>query len=106
MRVSTIEGRDACTSLHMGLQDQTISDGLVNKFKAHFCIHGDCQKEGIDNFETWSSVACWETVWTMMVLAAILNLKSAQCVGVVRLPTRQSLGNDLAITQTHPFYSR
>ena len=54
-------------------------DGLVKKFKVHFCVQGDCQKEGVDYFETWSPVACWETVWTMMVLAAKLNLKSAQC---------------------------
>ena len=54
-------------------------DGLVKKFKARFCVRGDRQKEGIDYFETWSPVARWETVRTMMVLAAKLNLKSAQC---------------------------
>jgi hypothetical protein len=53
-------------------------DGLVKKFKARFCIRGDCQKEGIDYFETWAPVIQWTTVRTMLILATKLGLHSAQ----------------------------
>ena len=53
-------------------------DGLVKKFKARFCVRGDCQQEGVDFFETWSPVAQWSTIRVVMVLAAKLKLVSAQ----------------------------
>jgi len=53
-------------------------DGLVKKFKAHFCIRGDCQTEGVDFFETWSPVVQWSTVRTMTVLSTKLGLCTAQ----------------------------
>eukprot|EP00804_Cyclotella_cryptica_P001177 CCRYP_016994-RA/>CCRYP_016994-RA protein AED:0.39 eAED:0.19 QI:0/0/0/1/0.5/0.33/3/0/796 len=53
-------------------------NGLVKKFKARFCARGDCQKEGIDFWETWSPVVQWSTVRLMMTLAAKLDLCSAQ----------------------------
>ena len=53
-------------------------NGLVKKFKARFCVWGDCQKEGIDFWETWSPVVQWCTVRLMMTLAAKLDLCSAQ----------------------------
>jgi hypothetical protein len=31
-------------------------NGLVKKFKAWFCIHGDMQIKVIDFFETWAPV--------------------------------------------------
>jgi hypothetical protein len=37
-------------------------DGSVKKFKARFCARGDCQKEGIDFFETWALVVHWRTI--------------------------------------------
>jgi hypothetical protein len=54
-------------------------DGLVKKFKARFCVRGDRQKEGVDFFETYSPVVQWILIRVMMILAAKLNLKSAQC---------------------------
>ncbi|KAL7486075.1 hypothetical protein ACHAW6_011674, partial [Cyclotella cf. meneghiniana] len=53
-------------------------DGLVNKFKAWFCVHGDLQKEGIDDFETWSPVVQWIMVCMMMIIAANQHLVTAQ----------------------------
>ena len=52
-------------------------DDLVIKFKARFCVRGDCQKEGIDYFETWALVVQWMTVRTMLLLAT-KGLHSAQ----------------------------
>ncbi|KAL7476613.1 hypothetical protein ACHAW6_002460 [Cyclotella cf. meneghiniana] len=52
--------------------------GLAKKFKAHFCICGDRQVEGVDFFETWAPVIQWTTVQSMMVLATRMNLVSAQ----------------------------
>jgi hypothetical protein len=52
--------------------------GLAKKFKARFCVRGDRQIEGIDFFETWAPVVQWTTVRTIMILAAKLNLVSAQ----------------------------
>ena len=54
-------------------------DGSVKKFKARFCARGDCQKEGVDYFETWAPVVNWRTIRIIMVLAAKLGLVSAQC---------------------------
>ena len=31
-------------------------DGLIKKFKAHFCAQGDMQLEGINFFETYAPV--------------------------------------------------
>eukprot|EP00804_Cyclotella_cryptica_P011602 CCRYP_020927-RA/>CCRYP_020927-RA protein AED:0.29 eAED:0.29 QI:0/0/0/0.66/0.5/0.66/3/0/467 len=37
---------------------------LAKKFKAHFCIRGDRQVEGVDFFKTWATVVQWTTVRT------------------------------------------
>ncbi len=37
-------------------------DGTVKKFKARFCTRDDCQKEGLDYFETWAPVVHWRTI--------------------------------------------
>ena len=52
--------------------------GLVKKFKAHFCVHGDCQQEVVDFWETWSPIVQWSMVRLMMTLAAKLDLCLAQ----------------------------
>jgi hypothetical protein len=54
-------------------------NGRVKKFKVHFCACGDCQQEQIDYSETWAPVVQWSTVQIVMILAAELNLLSAQC---------------------------
>ena len=75
-------------------------DGLIKKFKARFCVRGDQQKEGVDYFETWSPVAQWSTIRTMMVLAAKLNLKSAQCdITAAFLHAKLPAGEDIYVHQ-------
>jgi hypothetical protein len=54
-------------------------DGSVKKFKVQFCACSDCQKEGIDFFETWAPVVQWSTIQIVIVLAAKLGLQSVQC---------------------------
>jgi hypothetical protein len=54
-------------------------DSTVKKLKARFCARGDCQKEGIDFFETWAPVAQRSTICIVMVLAATLGHHSVQC---------------------------
>ena len=61
------------------LKSKRFPGGLVNKFKACFCVRGDQQKEDVDYFVTWSLVAQWLTIRNMMVLTAKLQLKSVQC---------------------------
>jgi hypothetical protein len=53
-------------------------NGLVNKFKARFCVRGDRQIEGIDFNETWAPVVQWTTVRAMIILAAKQKLCTAQ----------------------------
>ncbi len=54
-------------------------DGSVEKFKARFFAQGDCQKEGINFFETWAPVVHSRIIRVIMVLAAKLKLYSVQC---------------------------
>ena len=53
-------------------------DGMVKKFKARFCAHGDQQLEGVDYFKTYVSVVQWMAVWLMLILETLLQLKSKQ----------------------------
>ena len=54
-------------------------DGSVKKFKARFRARGDCQKEGVDYFETWAPIVHWKMIRIIMVLAAKLGLVLVQC---------------------------
>ena len=53
-------------------------DGLIKKFKARFCDRGDMQLEGIDFFKTYAPVVQWNTLRLMLILEAVLGLKSKQ----------------------------
>jgi hypothetical protein len=55
-----------------------ILDGMVKKFKARFCAHGDQQLEGINFFETYAPVVQWTTVRLMLILEILLQLKLMQ----------------------------
>jgi hypothetical protein len=53
-------------------------DGLIKKFKARFCVHGDQQIHGVDFFETYAPVVQWTTIRLMLILEVLLGLKSKQ----------------------------
>lgn len=53
-------------------------DELIKKFKARFCARGDQQLKGVDFFEVYAPVVQWSTVRLMLILQALLGLKSKQ----------------------------
>ena len=53
-------------------------DGMVQKLKARFCVHGDRQVEGVDFIDTFAPVINWQTVRLMLILSLILNLQTKQ----------------------------
>ena len=53
-------------------------DGMPKKFKTWFCMQGDKQLKGIDFIETYAPVVQWMTVWLMLILEILLDLKSKQ----------------------------
>ena len=53
-------------------------DGLIKKFKARLCAHGDMKLEGIDFFETYAPVVQWTEIRLMLILEVLLGLKSKQ----------------------------
>jgi hypothetical protein len=55
-----------------------VADGSVEKFKARFVARGFTQKEGIDYEETFSLVARYTSIQTIIVLAPILGWKLHQ----------------------------
>eukprot|EP00957_Ditylum_brightwellii_P129199 9854213-Ditylum_brightwellii.AAC.1 len=52
--------------------------GLICKFKAWFCCHGDQKKKGVDYFDTFAPVVSLNTVRVLLILLIILNLSFAQ----------------------------
>ena len=53
-------------------------DGKIKNFKARFYARGDRQIEGADFFETYDPVVQWTTIRLMIILEALLGLKSKQ----------------------------
>jgi hypothetical protein len=53
-------------------------DGLIKKFKAHFCARSNQQIDGIVFFKTYSPVVQWTTIRLMFILEILLGLKSKQ----------------------------
>ena len=51
---------------------------LTKKYKARFCAWGDHQLEGVDYFETYTTVVQWNPVRLMLILELILDIKSKQ----------------------------
>ena len=53
-------------------------DGLIKMLKTWFQARGDQQIKGIDFFETYASVVQWTSIWLMLDLEVLLELKSRQ----------------------------
>ena len=47
-----------------------VADGSVEKYKACFVAKGFSQKEGIDYEETFTPVARYSSIWTIISIAA------------------------------------
>ena len=54
------------------------ADGVLDKYKAKFVSHGFYQKEGIDYEETFSLVAKYSTMRSIISLASVLGQKLHQ----------------------------
>ena len=52
--------------------------GLIQKFKARFCVRGDKQVEGVDFFDTYAPVVSWTTIRLLLVLKGYLGLATKQ----------------------------
>ena len=52
--------------------------GLVNTFEAHFCARANQQLEGVYFFEIYAPVLQWTTVYLILVLEVLLELKPNQ----------------------------
>ena len=44
-------------------------DGRLRKFKAQFCVRGDCQIEGVDYWDKYAPVVSWSTVRLLSILS-------------------------------------
>ena len=54
-------------------------DGIIKKVKDILCARGDMQLEGIYFFETYAPVVQCTTIRLMLIIEAILKLKSNKC---------------------------
>ena len=43
------------------------------KFKAHFCVDGRTQEEGVDFHETHATVVKWNTIRTCLTMYCVCN---------------------------------
>jgi Reverse transcriptase (RNA-dependent DNA polymerase) len=53
-------------------------DGVLLKHKSRICVDGSQQQYGVDYWETYAPVVHWSTVRMVLVLSALLKLKSRQ----------------------------
>ena len=50
--------------------------GLLNKFKARFCVRDDQQIDTVNVLEILSSVVAWITVRIILIFSMILNMET------------------------------
>ena len=53
-------------------------DGFIDKYKARLVVKGYKQKEGMNNFDTYSPVTRMRTIWMLMAIAILHDLKIHQ----------------------------
>ena len=53
-------------------------DGTIDKYKARLVVKGYIQKEGLDYFDTYSSVTRITSILMLIALAAVHDLKIHQ----------------------------
>ena len=53
-------------------------DGFIDKYKARLVVKGYKQKEGMNNFDTYLPVTRMRTIWMLMAIAILHNLKIHQ----------------------------
>ena len=62
----------------MDLQDQTCCIGSIEKYKARFVARGFSQKEGIDYEETFTPLAIYTSIRSVLALAIVMKWKIHQ----------------------------
>ena len=75
--VPRLTGKSVVTSTRL-YKIKHAANGSVEKYKARFVAHGFTQKEGIDYDETFSFVARYTTIITIISLAAVFRWKLHQ----------------------------
>jgi hypothetical protein len=87
-----------------------VVDGSIDKYKAKFVAHGFSQKEGIDYEETFTHVARYTSIRTIITLAAKMkwklhqmNIKTAFLNGVIKeeVYIEQPQGFEVEDRKTH-----
>jgi Reverse transcriptase (RNA-dependent DNA polymerase) len=54
------------------------TDRVLLKHKSRLCVDGSQQQHGVDYWETYAPVVHWSTVCMVLILSALLRLKSRQ----------------------------
>ena len=65
------------------------ADGTIDKYKARLVIKGFKQKEGLDYFDTYSSVTKITSIWILIALAAVYGLEINQMDVKIVFPNRE-----------------
>jgi len=58
----------------MDLQEETSTDGTVDKYKARLVAKGFTQQKGVDFFDTYSPVVRIYSIKILLALASIHNM--------------------------------
>ena len=81
--VSSVIGKSAAVGKNIlpstwALKRKRFPDGRIRKYKARYCVRGDCQVYGLDFEETYAPVVQWSTMRMMFSLSLALGLKTQQ----------------------------
>ena len=69
-------------------------DGYLLKHKSRICTDGSQQQYDIDYWETYTPIVHWSTIWMVLVLSALLWLKSCQVNYTQAFPQAPLDGDD------------